>query len=89
MLELDTWIDVGIKGELHTCTLLYEDLDGKRMKKPEIIAFVRFGDGGIIHKLGEIEPEDVSIGMQVEAVFKDKKEREGSIQDISHFRPLD
>jgi uncharacterized OB-fold protein len=41
MHELDTWIDVGISGEVHTFTLLYEDLDGNRKKTPEIIAFIQ------------------------------------------------
>ena len=89
MLKLDTWIDVGTSGEVHTFTLLHEDLDGHRMKNPEIIAFIRLGDGGLVHRLGEVEVDNVSIGMQVEAVFKTQAEREGSIQDISHFRPVD
>ena len=89
MHELDTWIDVGISGEVHTFTLLYEDLDGNHKKNPEIIAFIRFGDGGLVHRLDEIDKDEVAIGMRVEAVFKAKAEREGSIQDISHFRPLD
>ena len=34
-------------------------------------------------------PEDVSIGMAVEAVWKPVGERTGSILDIAHFRPRD
>jgi uncharacterized OB-fold protein len=89
MLELDTWIDVGTSGEVHTFTMLYEDLDGNRKENPEIIAFIRFGDGGLVHRLGEVDIDDIIIGMRVEAVFKAKSEREGSIQDIRHFRPVD
>lgn len=89
MQKLDTWIDVGTSGEVHTFTLLYEGLDGDRKKNPEIIAFIRLGDGGIVHRLSEIDKDKIAIGMQVEAVFKTKAEREGSIQDISHFRPVD
>jgi uncharacterized OB-fold protein len=88
MHKLDTWIDVGISGEVHTYTLLYEDLEGNRKTNPEIIAFIRFGDGGLIHRLDDIEKDNVEIGMRVEAVFKAKAERVGSIQDISHFRPI-
>lgn len=88
MLELDTWVDVGISGEVHTFTLLFEDLEGNRLKNPEIIAFIRLGDGGLVHRLGEIGRDEVKIGMQVQAVFRDKSERIGSIQDISHFRPV-
>jgi len=44
-------------------------------------------DGGLVHYLGEVDSRDVRIGMQVEAVFKPKKERKGSIFDIKYFRP--
>ena len=67
--------------------MLYENYDGTARIDPEIVAFVSFGDGGLIHRLGEIEFEDVEIGMLVEAVFKDPVEREGSILDILYFRP--
>jgi uncharacterized OB-fold protein len=89
MQELDTWVDVGLTGEIHTFTLLYEDLDGKRKKNPDVIAFIRFGDGGLVHRLGQVDIDKVEIGMRVEAVFKEKAEREGSIQDIIHFRPVE
>jgi uncharacterized OB-fold protein len=89
MHELDNWIDVGTTGEVYTYTMLYEDMDGNRMKNPEIIAFIKFGDGGLVHRLGEIDQDDLVIGLQVEAVFKSKAEREGSIQDINYFRPVE
>jgi uncharacterized OB-fold protein len=38
--------------------------------------------------MGEVAPEDVEIGMQVEAVFKPKNERSGSILDVEYFRPV-
>lgn len=44
-------------------------------------------NGGLVHKIGEANPKDVKIGMQVEAVFKPKEEREGSINDIKYFKP--
>lgn len=44
-----------------------------------MIALIAFpnAEGGIIHKLGEVEPEDIKIGMEVEAVLKPKEERRG------------
>jgi len=87
--ELDTWIDVGNSGEVHTFTLLFEDLDGNRKQTPEVIAFIRFGDGGLVHRLGDLNNQEVAIGMRVEAVFKPQKSRVGSIQDISYFRPAE
>jgi hypothetical protein len=86
--ELEEWIDVGTTGEVHTFTILYEGYDGKPLQQPELVAFVRLGDGGLIHRLGEVKPEDVEIGLIVEAVFKPREERSGSILDIIHFRPI-
>ena len=85
--ELDEWIDVGTIGEVHTFTLLYENHDGAPLEDPEIVAFVKFGDGGLVHRLGVVNPEQVEIGMQVQAVFKDREDREGSILDIAYFKP--
>jgi uncharacterized OB-fold protein len=88
MSQLEEWVDVGTIGEVHTFTLLYENYDGSPQEDPEIVVFVEFADGGIIHRLDEVDPEDVVIGMRVEAVFKPKAERQGSILDISHFKPV-
>jgi len=88
LAQLDEWVDVGTTGEVHTFTLLYENYDGSPREDPEIVVFVELADGGLIHRLDEVDPEDVVIGMQVEAVFKPKAERVGSILDISHFKPV-
>jgi hypothetical protein len=86
--RLDDWIDVGTKGEVNTFTFLYVNLDGTRQEIPEIIAFIRFADGGLIHRLSKIHPDKMAIGMKVQAVFKPKGERIGSILDIDFFRPV-
>jgi uncharacterized OB-fold protein len=46
-------------------------------------------EGGFLHLLGEVAPDEVRAGMQVEAVWKPPGERAGSILDIRYFRPLD
>jgi uncharacterized OB-fold protein len=46
-------------------------------------------EGGFLHLLGEVAPDDVRAGMEVEAVWKPAGERAGSILDILYFRPLD
>ena len=53
---------------------------------PAVIA-IDGSDGGFLHVLGEVAPDDVSIGMAVEAVWKPVGERTGSILDIAYFRP--
>jgi uncharacterized OB-fold protein len=87
--HLDQWVDVGLLGEIITFTLLYFNEDGSARQEPEVLAFVRFGNGGLIHRLGEIDPANVSIGMKVEAVFKPPEDRQGSILDIAYFKPIE
>jgi len=86
--KLDEWIDVGLQGEVVTFTFLHVNFDGSHRTPPEVIAFVRLGDGGIIHHLGGVEPEDIKIGMIVQAVLKPAPERTGSILDIEYFKPV-
>jgi len=88
LAKLDDWVDVGTSGEVNTFTFLHVNLDGSLREKPEIIAFVRFGDGGLIHRLGEINPDQVQIGIMVQAVFKPASDRIGSILDIDYFKPV-
>lgn len=83
--HLDEWIDVGTTGEIVTFTHLYVDYDGSPLIEPETIAFIKFGDGGIIHRIETNESQQIEIGMSARAVFKSKTERAGSILDILHF----
>ncbi|MBM3152103.1 MAG: Zn-ribbon domain-containing OB-fold protein [Chloroflexi bacterium] len=85
--ELTEWTDVGLVGELHTFTLVFVDYDGRPLYEPELVGFVSFGDGGIVHKL-EADPDTLEIGMKMEAVLKPKTKRTGSILDIQHFKPV-
>jgi uncharacterized OB-fold protein len=88
MAELVEWFDAGRSGVVETFTLLYEDLDGRATDEPQIVAFIRIADGGLVHRLGEVDVEDLDIGMPVEAVLRPKQQRKGSILDIRHFRPI-
>jgi uncharacterized OB-fold protein len=87
--ELHEWEDVGVVGEVVTFTILHVSYDGAPLEDPEIVALIKLGDGGLIHRLGEIAPELVTIGMKVEASFKPPGDRSGAITDISCFRPVD
>ena len=87
LAKLDDWVDMETSGEVVTYTFLNVNLDGSERGEPEIIALVRFGDGGIIHRLGEVELDQVEFGMRVSAVFKPAGERIGSILDIEYFKP--
>lgn len=85
MNQLDEWVDVGIVGEIVTFTHLYVNYDGSRREEPETIAFIKLGDGGLIHRLVSSGSHPVEIGMPAKAIFKHSSEREGSILDIVHF----
>lgn len=84
---IDDWVEVDGSGEVHTFTLLCVNLDGSPKEVPEIVAFVRIGDGGLVHRLGETSIDEIYIGMPVEAVLKPADQRSGSILDIEYFRP--
>ena len=83
--ETSEWIDVGTVGEIVTFTELHIAYDGSPLERPEIVALVRFGDGGIIHRLVVDDAKQVEIGQLAKVVFKPSTDRQGSILDISHF----
>lgn len=87
MAELDVSVDVGIRGEVLSFTWLFLNSDGSRRETPELVAFIGLGDGGLIHRLGEVDPDAVEVGLIVEAVLKPPETRIGSILDILYFKP--
>ena len=88
--DLEVWVEVPNQGAVFTYTVLFRDLDGESLDQPQILAYVKLdgANGGLVHYVADVEPDAVQIGMQVEAVFKDAAEREGSILDIRYFRPV-
>ncbi len=86
--ELTEWNDMGLVGILHTFTVMFVGYDGKSLDEPETVGFISFGDGGIAHRI-DADPEDLFIGMPMQAVLKTKAERKGSILDIEAFKPVE
>jgi len=88
--KLEEWVKVGNRGVVYTYTVAHIGLNGEKLKEPAIYALIKIdgADGGLIHKIEGIDPKEVKIGMKVEAVFKPKEKREGSINDIKHFKPI-
>lgn len=87
--QLDEWVDVSPLGRVHTFTIVHRNLDDESIPDPKIMAFVTLDDtdGGLVHYLDEVDPEDVYLGMEVEAVLRDREDRQGGIADIRYFRP--
>jgi uncharacterized OB-fold protein len=90
----DMYFDLPDTGVIETFTI--SNVDWASLPLPEgtqdlfaVIAIDGAADQmGIVHKLGEVAPEDIHIGMRVKAVWKPVEEREGSITDIRYFRPM-
>ena len=91
-LPTDEWVFVKDSGTINTYSLSYLDADAGRIKTPIPVAVIDL-DGaspgiGILHRLGNVDPEKVHIGMRVRAVWKPPQDREGSVNDIQFFEPL-
>ncbi len=88
----DEFVPLKDTGVVNTFSLCYVTWDVQRIKEPLIPAVIDI-DGaspmcGIMHMLGEVNPDDVKIGMRVQAVWKPAEERQGSITDILYFKPI-
>ncbi|HDQ72242.1 MAG TPA: Zn-ribbon domain-containing OB-fold protein [Chloroflexi bacterium] len=89
----DHWIPLQDTGTVITFSLCYVTWDMIRLEEPLIPAVIEI-DGastgmGIMHMLGDVDPDAVEIGMRVQAVWKPAEERTGSITDIVHFKPVE
>jgi uncharacterized OB-fold protein len=74
---------------VQTFSICHVSWDMQQLEEPVLPAVISIdgSDGGFLHVLGEVEPDDVRVGMAVEAVWKPVSERTGSILDIAYFRP--
>jgi uncharacterized OB-fold protein len=96
---MDEYIPLKDTGTVNTFSLCYVTWDVLRITEPEIPIVVQLDGtsslksgpimGGIMHLLGEVEPQQVKIGMRVQAVWKKPEDRQGAITDILYFRPID
>ena len=86
--KLDQFVEVSDRGTLQTYTVACQQ-NGVQPVDPPIIYGIIQLDGAstaMVHMLGEVDLEELQIGMRVKAVFKEK--RVGSILDIKYFKPL-
>jgi len=85
----DRWVEAERTGVVTTFSICHVTWDMRPLEPPAIPAVIGIdgSDGGLMHRLGEVGPADVRVGMAVEAVWKPLEERTGSILDIAYFRP--
>lgn len=90
---IQDYVQLQDTGTVNTFSLCYVTWDVKRIQIPEIPAVIEI-DGasplhGIMHKLGEVNPDEVHIGMRVKAVWKKPDQRLGAVTDILYFKPME
>ena len=91
----DEWVFTKDTGTINTYSIAKVNWDASRRgpDEPPLLPAVIEIDGaskgmGIMHMLGEVDPDDVKIGMKVRAVWRPEEERTGAITDILYFKPL-
>jgi hypothetical protein len=89
---MDDWVTLPDTGRVNTFSLCHVTWDMQYLTEPEIPAVIDI-DGtqpsaGIMHMLGEVQPDEIEIGIRVQAVWKPPEDREGSILDIRYFKPV-
>jgi hypothetical protein len=91
--KLDKWVEVNPEGKLLTYTVLRVPRDAEKdvLKRQLPVAYgiikLDGADTGFVHMLGEVDLDNIKIGMRVKAVFKED-ERTGNILDINYFKPV-
>ena len=85
----DKLVDVADRGVITTFCIVNIPVIGRNLEIPYVAASVALdgADVSIFALIQECKPEDVRMGMRVEAVWKPDGERQGDHSDISHFRP--
>jgi uncharacterized OB-fold protein len=88
--QLSEWVEVSQQGTLLTYTVAYQPTPVQPVPPPITYGVIQLdgADTGLVHMLGEVEPDQLKVGMRVKAVFKTKKQRVASVLDIKYFKPI-
>ena len=83
----EQWESLDGPGYVRSFTVMHQSLEEAPLEIPEVVVLVSWEGvrGGLMHRLREVDPARVFIGMVVEPVWSDQ--RVGAMSDISHFRP--
>jgi uncharacterized OB-fold protein len=82
-------IELSDRGTVTTFCVVNVPFLGQRIPPPYVSAYVLLDGADIpfLHLLLGVAPEDVRMGMRVEAVWKPREEWGPTMQNIDHFRP--
>lgn len=87
--SMNEWVQVSETGTLLSYTVVRYAVPGIQPLKPPFALGIVKLDGastGLVHLLGEVDVDDIGVGMRVQAVFREA--REGNYLDIKYFKPL-
>ncbi|USX54927.1 Zn-ribbon domain-containing OB-fold protein [Lentzea sp. HUAS12] len=82
-------VELADRGTITTFCVVNVPFLGQRIPPPYVSAYVLLDGADIpfLHLLLGVAPEDVRMGMRVEAVWKPREEWGPTMQNIDHFRP--
>jgi uncharacterized OB-fold protein len=85
----DTFVELPDRGVVTTFCVVNIPVIGRSVDIPYVAASVALdgADVSMYALVQECRPEEVRMGMRVEAVWKPDGERQGSHEDILYFRP--
>ena len=85
--ENTKWVECGPFGTVTSFTVVRKQQEALHHKVPVIFALVLLdgADTSLLHRLDEVSPEDVKIGMKVEASFNET--RDANMTAIAYFKP--
>jgi uncharacterized OB-fold protein len=84
-------IELPDKGTVTTFCIVNVPFMGQKITPPYVSAYILLdgADIAFLHLILDIPAEEVRMGMRVEAVWKPREEWSTTIENISHFRPMD
>ncbi len=87
-VDTTDWIKVADEGVVEAFSVVNRATPIQPLDAPFAYAVIRLdgADTGLVHMLGEIEPDVVREGMRVKAVFAE--ERTASLLDILYFKSI-
>jgi hypothetical protein len=87
--RMQEWVELSDRGRLLTYTVVrYPVPHIQPVEPPFALGIIELdgADTGFTHLLGEVDLNDIRVGMRVQAVFRE--EREGNLLDIKYFKPV-
>ena len=87
----DEIVEIADRGVITTFCVVRIPVIGRNVELPYVAASVALdgADISIYALIQECPPEEVRMGMRVQAVWKADGERQGDHEDIQYFRPTD